>query len=98
MRKKIYIAGKVSGLPYNIAYSNFETAEKDLLKQGYNVVNPTKHVEKTTNWLESMKICIKLLLDCEAIYLLKNWEYSKGARIEYQIAKELGYSIVSQNN
>lgn len=94
--KKIYIAGQVTGLPYSTAYNNFELAENQLLLAGYEPVNPTKYVRNKTNWLESMKICIKLLLDCESIYLLKNWKYSKGARIEYRIAKELGYNIVSQ--
>ena len=37
---------------------------------------------------------LRLLFDCEAIYLIDNWQMSKGARIEYYIAKELGMSII----
>ena len=37
---------------------------------------------------------LRLLFDCEAIYLIDNWQMSKGARIEYYIAKKLGMSII----
>ena len=33
-----------------------------------------------------MKADIKLFMECDTIYILKDWTGSKGARIEYQIA------------
>ena len=39
---------------------------------------------------------IKLLFDCEAIFLLNNWQASKEARIEYLIAKEIGMTILME--
>ena len=41
-----------------------------------------------------MKADIKLLLDCDAIYMLPNWEVSNGATLEREIAKTLGLEIV----
>jgi hypothetical protein len=41
-----------------------------------------------------MKEDISALLTCDAIYLLKNWGDSRGARIERAIALELGIKII----
>jgi hypothetical protein len=37
-----------------------------------------------------MKICIRELTSCYAIYLLPNWYQSRGAKLEARIALELG--------
>ena len=39
---KIYIAGKITGLPLAEAYSKFETAEIMLQAIGYKTINPMK--------------------------------------------------------
>ena len=36
---------------------------------------------------------IEVLFCCDAIYMLKDWGMSRGARIEYAIAKELNLKI-----
>lgn len=43
---------------------------------------------KNKSWKDYMIDDLRLLFDCEAIYLIDNWQMSKGARIEYYIAKE----------
>ena len=40
-----------------------------------------------------MKADIRLLLDCDAIYMLANWELSNGATLEREIAKGLGLTV-----
>jgi hypothetical protein len=40
-----------------------------------------------------MKLAIKNMLDCDEIYMLKNYTSSKGALLELAIAKELGIKI-----
>jgi hypothetical protein len=59
------------------------------------LVNPMK-LEHNHNksWEEFMKEDIGALLSCDAIYLLKNWGDSRGARIERAIALELGITIL----
>jgi len=37
-----------------------------------------------------MKEDLKALLDCDGIYMLRGWEQSKGAKIEYELAMNLG--------
>ncbi len=38
--KRIYIAGKVSGLPENEVREKFLNKERELVQQGFDVVNP----------------------------------------------------------
>ena len=38
--------------------------------------------------------CIKLLGEADVVVFAKNWENSKGCKIEHQCAKEYGLSIV----
>lgn len=106
----IYISGKISGLDINEAERRFNKAECDLTKtynyltkespsfkgQSFTIINPLKiqrHVPGKT-WEEYMLKDIKYLFRCTNIYMLRNWQDSKGARVEHAIAKELGLSIV----
>jgi len=96
--KKVYISGQITGLEFADAYSKFEFAEKFINSLTHNVaVNPMKldHVHDQT-WESFMVEDIRALFSCDAIYLLSNWEESKGARIEKAIAKEMGIEIIYQ--
>ena len=42
------------------------------------------------SWKEHMKRAIRLLLDCEAVFLLRGWADSPGAALEAGIARALG--------
>lgn len=95
---KIYISGQITGLEPKEAKANFDKAEKILIEKGYDPVNPMKlniPIESKA-WVDYMLDDIKLLFDCEAIYLLDNWQSSKGARIEYLIAQEMEMTIFMQ--
>lgn len=93
---KIYIAGKITGLEYETAYNNFEFAEVHLEHLGHEPVNPMKKVSEQAglSWTDYMKEDIPLLLACDAIYLLRGWQLSKGARLERHIALELGMEVM----
>jgi len=95
---KVYISGQITGLPKAVAEQNFLVAEKKLLQKGYEVVNPMKidHSKHDQTWNEFMKLDIKYLCDCDAIFLLKNWYESKGANMEYLIAERLDYKIIHE--
>jgi len=47
------------------------------------------------SWLNYMKTDIIALMECDAIFLLENWEESKGACIEHSLAIKLGYEVIS---
>lgn len=93
---KIYISGQITGLEPKAAKAKFDKAEKILIEKGYNPVNPMKlniPIEGKA-WIDYMLDDLKLLFDCDAIYLLDNWQESNGARIEYLIAQEMGMTIL----
>lgn len=92
---KIYISGKISGLP-NYA-EKFAAAEAELTEQGYDVINPLNNgVASGEPWHVQMKADIRLLLNCDAIFMLDNWEKSIGAVLEHDLAFYLGLSITYQ--
>lgn len=99
MKKKIYIAGKVTGEDRQACIAKFNNA-KDLLEvMGFEVVNPLEVVNDwNTTWLEAMKACLKALIDCDAILLLDDWHFSSGAKIEFQLATDLGIFICYNND
>lgn len=93
---RIYISGKITGIPYPESYANFERAENEVnAMPSCTAVNPMKleHIHDN-KWESFMAEDLKELLKCHAIYLLTNWGTSRGARCEYALAKELGLLIM----
>lgn len=94
---KVYISGPITGLPYEEVEKAFNEAEIRLQEQGYEVVNPLNNgLPTNATWNEHMRVDLKLLLDCDAIYLLKGYQKSKGAMIEYDLARILHFDIIEQ--
>jgi hypothetical protein len=99
---KIYISGQISGLEYADAFERFEQAERQIrdycryeMVNLNEMVNPMKlNHEHDKSWENYMLVDIKALFECDAIYMLKNWCNSKGARIERSIAIEMGIEII----
>ena len=90
---KVYISGSISKDPdYR---EHFRAAEEKLRGLGMKVFNPAKfEADPDKTWEDYMRKDIAELMRCKAIYLLKGWKKSRGARIEYTIAKELGYMVI----
>lgn len=92
MSKKIYLSGKISGLPKDEYVANFAKAEELLRRDGYKVVNPTRSIltrwpfHKWMKYKHYLLFDIWLLLRCEYIYKLPGWKESRGAQIESCIA------------
>mgnify|MGYP000005631904 CR=1 FL=1 len=71
--------------------------------QPINPLNIGEELEKTFNsfgevptWRDYMGLDIIELVKCDAIYMSKGWEQSKGARLEHHIANELGLEVYHQ--
>ena len=95
---KTYISGPISGRTFQEAQEHFRVAELNLIHQKIEVVNPMAlpH-EHGGTWKEYMKEDISALMECDSIYMLKGWEDSAGARLEFQIAIGLGYEILFES-
>lgn len=91
---KVYIAGKVSGLPVGETFIKFAQAEWWLKAGGHEVVNPLRLCSAGWDWAKCMRVCITELVKCDAICLLKDWGDSPGAVTEYYIASRLGMPVM----
>lgn len=86
-----YISGQITGLKIEDAERNFIVAADHLRSNlGLTPINPMEILpyDPKYEWSDYMLADIKELFRCDAIYMLDNWEVSKGARIEHAIAKD----------
>lgn len=94
---KWYISGKITDLPTEQVTAKFEQAAQQIRAFGHEPVNPLNNgLDMAAHWNEHIVADIALLLECDAIYLLKDWGDSKGSRIEVNIAGECGLEIIHQ--
>lgn len=102
-KRKIYIAGPMTGLArWN--RPAFEEAARTLRAQGWEVVSPvevgdafgSQNTIVTTPGLLDAVIDEELaqLAKCDAIYLLRGWQDSRGTRTELYLALEKGLDII----
>ena len=84
---KIYISGAITGTDDYM--ERFAKAEKGLTENGYSAINPAKvnaQLPKDTTYEEYMNMCFCMLDMADSIYMLSNYENSKGACMEYGYA------------
>lgn len=92
---KIYIAGKITGLPNYMEL--FQAKQDELEAQGHAVINPAKLINilgTDFTHREYMHICFSLIDLCDAIELLDNWRDSTGACMELDYSIEKGKTVV----
>ncbi len=97
-KPKIYIAGPMTGIP-NGNWFAFNAKEIQLVSEGWEVVNPARMDAESGIDPDSMgeydyEDCarrdIEVLVECDAIYMLAGFQFSKGACWERALAKHLG--------
>ncbi|WGU70656.1 DUF4406 domain-containing protein [Capnocytophaga canimorsus] len=95
---KIYISGKISGLDIEQAKRNFDNAEQLISAIGLTPVNPFKNgLTLSHSWEQHLLKDIENLMACDGILMLENWLDSKGARIENNIANEMGKVVLYES-
>lgn len=94
--KKIYISGPITGNAS--AFAMFESAEAFLRSKGFEPINPMKlDHSKSEEWQDYMRVDIKALMDADAIYMLRNSDYSQGAIIERNLAVALKMPVFNED-
>tara|TARA_R110002051_G_scaffold297875_1_gene364457 strand:+ start:746 stop:1087 length:342 start_codon:yes stop_codon:yes gene_type:complete len=91
---KVYLSGPISHNPD--AEEQFSKAEEKVKLWAEEVSNPMQlgqYCPVKDNWAELMKNAIKLMMECDSIYLIRGWGSSKGAIMEKFIAEELDMPI-----
>lgn len=86
---KLYIAGPVTGIP-NDNKDAFTSALRRLIVAGYCPSVPHLVVPSGASWEEAMKLSVALMMQADGVALLNGWQTSRGARIEYDLARDLG--------
>lgn len=97
MSTKWYLSGPMTGLPGN-NLAQFAAVADAMRAAGFDVVNPGEvKLEGSPTWLDFMRADLVLLLECGGIVMLPGWERSKGARIEHDLARGLGFWVMEAN-
>ena len=89
-KPKCYISGKITGAT-EAELDEFYNVEAALKIAGMIPVNPIRETEISDGllWNDYMRHDIILLMDCQKIFMLDNWQKSKGAQLEKYIADQL---------
>ena len=74
---KIYISGKITGLPIGEVVAKFRDAERKIRKFGQTPINPLENgLPIEAEWADQMGKDIAQLLRADAIYMLPDWQHS----------------------
>lgn len=87
---KVYVSGKVTGLPLDVAKQRFSNACELLKELDMTPVNPLDSIpDEEMTWGWYMGRDLDLLMGCDAIFMLSNWHDSDGARVEHFYATNI---------
>ena len=92
--KNVYISGAIAHHDLRERMAAFSAAEERLKAMGLVPFNPFKNgLPQPGDWREHMRVDIKALLECDAIYMLRGWEMSKGCKLELDVASSCGIEV-----
>lgn len=95
--KKIYVSIPITGEDYRDQRNHAFVVATNLAQKGYEAVTPFDIVPcVSTPYNEAMGQCVSALLECDAIYLCKNWRASKGCKAELQIALVYEKEVITE--
>lgn len=88
----------MSGYP-EFNYPAFVTAAQVLTDRGYAVLNPTTcGVPDGSPWETYMRATLTMMLRADGVAVLPDWQESRGAKAEVDLAHVLGMPVRPFNN
>lgn len=95
MKKKVYVSGAIAHYDIEERKGAFLKASEDLRAMGFEPINPFENgLPDEAHWREHMRADIKMLLECNCIFMLDGWELSKGAKLELDVASSCGIEVM----
>lgn len=89
MKKRLYLCGPITGL-LNHNRDAFNNAESALRGAGFDVFNPVKDgLPDDASWEQHMRTDIAQMMTCDALAVLPGALYSRGAKLEMNLAMQL---------
>lgn len=98
-KKTVYLSGPISDITGG-NFTEFAKAQERIESLGYMVLNPHEicrfidpslYESKEAHWEACMRECLSKLPFAHILVTLTNWEQSKGAIKEVNIARETGF-------
>lgn len=109
MTKSIYVAGPMTGIPHH-NFKAFDAAVERLRLAGWLVYSPVEigwlcgvntsdeNEPDAETYRRLVRAEMAALVQCDAIYLLKGWESSKGTRLELEVALAIGMEVIQEGS
>lgn len=93
--KKVYVSIPITEGNYNDQRNHAFVVATNLFQKDYDVVTPFDVIQSLNiPYNVAMGKFIMTLLDCDVIYLCKNWQKSKGCLAELQTALVYGKEVM----
>jgi len=92
---KVYISGPISSIPGGNKQA-FYKASLDISFEGNIPLNPHDigaHFPEGSSWVAYMRVCIPAICNADEIVMLNGWIRSRGARIEWILARILKIKV-----
>ena len=93
--KIVFISGAITGVD---GYRKiFAATEQWLLEQDCTVLNPAVLPPSGLEWEAYLRITKAMVREADIVYVLQNWERSRGVKEEVELAERLGKEIIYES-
>lgn len=92
----MYISGAIAHHDLQERKAAFKAVQEWLEGMGFEAVNPFSNgLPDEAHWMEHMRADIGLLVECDYICMLRGWEWSKGCKLELDVATSCGIQVLT---